>query len=468
MTLKTAIVWFRRDLRLHDHPALTAALQDADRIVPLFVLDNALLEGRFASPNRTAFMLECLRSLDVDLRARGGRLVWRRGRPQNVVPVAAEEFGATDVFVSRDYSPYSRRRDAAIATQLRLSGVAFHGRTGVLVHEPESVLTTAGSPYGVFTPFRRTWEERERRPVLPAPDHVSMPPGLTGAAIPNLTELGVDSPKAAEMLLGGEDAARHRLDDWLAGIDAYGEERDRMDLDGTSRLSQDLRWGLLSPNEVVERCKGPSVGRSAFVSEICWRDFYYHVLHHNPRVARESYQRQYANLRWNDDAPALSAWQEGRTGYPIVDAAMRQLVSTGWMHNRARMIVASFLTKDLLLDWREGERFFMRHLVDGDLASNNGGWQWAASTGTDPQPYFRIFNPVLQGQRFDPEGAFVRRWLPELKDVPTKYIHVPWSMPMDVQASAGCTIGRDYPTPVIDHAVARRRALEAYGVARDG
>jgi deoxyribodipyrimidine photo-lyase len=280
--------------------------------------------------------------------------------------------------------------------------------------------------------------------------------------------LRLGPPAATEMITAGENAARQRMNDWTEGsnIDTYNAQRDRMDLSSTSRLSQDLRWGLISPNELVERAEGASAGRASFVSEVCWREFYFHVLWHNPRVTKESFQKQFASLQWNDDRELLAAWEAGRTGYPVVDAAMRQLITTGWMHNRARMIVASFLTKDLLIDWRHGERFFMRHLVDGDLASNNGGWQWAASTGTDPQPYFRIFNPMTQGSKFDPDGEFVRRWLPALADVPTKFIHEPWNMPLEVQQAIGCVIGRDYPAPIVDHAEARQQALRVYGEAK--
>jgi deoxyribodipyrimidine photo-lyase len=240
-----------------------------------------------------------------------------------------------------------------------------------------------------------------------------------------------------------------------------------MDLeDGTSRLSADLRFGLISPLEVVERALGPGEGRRVFVNEIAWREFYAHALFHRPSVRRHAFREEFEELPWAADEPGVAAWREGRTGYPIVDAAMRQLAASGWMHNRARMIAASFLTKDLLTDWRTGEAHFMRHLIDGDVASNNGGWQWSASTGTDPQPYFRIFNPVAQGRRHDPEGAYVRRWVPELARVPTARIHAPAEMSADEQAAAGCRIGIDYPAPVVDHAEARVRALSIYEAAR--
>jgi deoxyribodipyrimidine photo-lyase len=265
----------------------------------------------------------------------------------------------------------------------------------------------------------------------------------------------------------GEWAARARLAAWAeAPVEDYAANRDRMDLAGTSRLSQDLRFGLLSPLEVVERAEGDGDGRRVFVSELVWREFYGQVLWHHPRVASEAYQRVFADLPVRSDRAALQSWQDGRTGYPVVDAAMRQLLATGFMHNRARMIAASFLTKHLLLDRRLGEAHFMAHLTDGDLASNNGGWQWTASTGTDPQPYFRVFNPVLQGQRHDPLGDYVRSWVPELRGVPAARIHDPWVMLAPEQAATGCRIGIDYPAPIVDHAEARARALAVYGAAR--
>jgi deoxyribodipyrimidine photo-lyase len=344
---------------------------------------------------------------------------------------------------------------------LKQQGVEFHARRGVLVHEPEDLRKDDGTPFAVFTPFFRRWSALPRRVVIPAPESiagVSVDPGR----LPALEELGLQRGNA-EVLPAGELAARGRLEAWArSGLDGYAEGRDMLEEESTSRLSQDLKWGLLSPLEVVERC-----ARSAkFVSEVAWREFYHHILWHHPRVTVEPYQRQYREMAWDSNPAALEAWKQGRTGYPVVDAAMREIVATGYMHNRARMIVASFLTKDLLIDWREGERHFMEHLVDGDLANNNGGWQWAASTGTDAQPYFRIFNPYSQGAKFDPEGTYVRRWVPELRNVPAQFVHQPHLMPANVQAQVGCVIGRDYPAPIVDHAVARGRALAAYASAR--
>jgi deoxyribodipyrimidine photo-lyase len=454
------IVWFRRDLRLHDHPALTAALAAGKRVIPLFIFDETLLGGRWPAANRVWFMYEAVRSLGDGLRERGGHLAIRTGVPEMILPVFARECGAGAVYVTRDYGPYARGRDRRVAAALEGVGVGFAAKRGLLVHEPEEILSGEGKIYTVFSPYRRRWEASGPRSVLPAPDTIATPPNISWGRLPTLVALGCDGPTAHDIPTPREDAARARLDAWIAdGVAEYADSRDDLAAEGTSRLSQDLHWGLLSPVEVLYRAGGGGVGRATFRAEICWRDFYYQILFHHPRVAHRPFNETYTHLPWQRENAESEAWYAGRTGYPVVDAAMRQLVALGWMHNRARMITASFLTKHLLTDYRVGEAFFMRHLTDGDLASNNGGWQWAASVGTDAQPYFRVFNPTLQAQRYDPSGDYIRRWVPELAGVPTKYIHEPWTMPATVQEEAGCRIGRDYPAPIVDHAAARERAL---------
>jgi deoxyribodipyrimidine photo-lyase len=424
-------------------------------------------------------MGESVAELGRGLARLGAGLRVRRGRPAEVIPALARETGASHVYVTRDASPYGRARDRAVAAALAAMGVGMHARTGLYVHEPDEVRSRDGGPFSVYGAFRRAWGTLDRRDLLPVPDRV---PGLPGSARDTRTEggmldgdarllLDLPAPSADRALLPmpGEAAARGRLERWLADrIDGYAGARDRLDVDGTSRISQDLRWGLLSPLEVVARAEGEGEGRRVFVNEIAWREFYAHVLWHHPRVVREPFQRDLVSLEWRDDPTALEAWREGRTGYPVVDAAMRQLRASGFVANRARMIAASFLAKHLLLDWRHGEAEFMRHLVDGDLASNNGGWQWTASTGTDPQPYFRVFNPILQGRRHDPGGEYVRRWVPELRGVRDEAIHEPWTMSEPAQAAAGCRIGTDYPAPIVDHGFARARALAAYAAAKAG
>ncbi len=462
---RTAILWFRRDLRVHDHPALAAALAEADVVVPVFVVDDALLDGRWPAPNRAWFMRESLVALSGALAERGAALRILRGRPADVLPRLARETGASDLYMTRDATPYGLRRDREVAGRLAEDGVTVHAKRGLYVHEPDDVLTLDGRPYTVYGAFRRAWEARPRRAVLAAPARIPGPPGARPDEIP---DLGAPTADPALVPQPGEAAARARLAAWVvARVDAYAERRNRMDLDGTSRLSQDLRWGLLSPLEVVDRAEGEGEGRRTFVAEIAWREFYAHILAHHPRALREPFKPAFAALPWRHDPDAFEAWRTGRTGYPVVDAAMRQLRATGFVHNRARMIAASFLTKDLLLDWQDGEAEFMRHLVDGDVASNNGGWQWTAGTGTDPQPWFRVFNPVLQGKRFDPDGAYVRRWVPELRGIAGGAIHEPWLLDAAAQAAARVRIGTDYPAPIVDHAEARARALEVYGAARE-
>lgn len=462
---RLAITWFRRDLRVHDHPALTAAVEGADAVIPVFVVDDGLLGGRFASPNRAWFMRESVVALGEALAERGAPLRILRGRPADVLPAFAREVGATDVYVTRDATPYGRRRDREVAERLGAAGIAFHAKRGLLVHEPDEIATGAGRPYTVFTPFRHAWDARSRRPTLPAPERI---PGLSNARPDAVPDLGRPTADRARIPAPGETAARLRLERWLArGLDGYAETRNRLDLDqGSSRISQDLRFGLLSAGEVAERADRAGEGARGFLGELAWRDFYAHVLWHHPTVLRASFRPAFASLPVRHDPADLAAWAEGRTGYPVVDAAMRQLRASGFVHNRARMIAASFLAKHLLLDWRLGEAEFMRHLTDGDIASNNGGWQWSASTGTDSQPYFRVFNPVLQGARFDPDGGYVRRWVPELAGVPPDRIHQPWTMSAAEQATAGCQIGTDYPAPIVDHADARARALAVYGATQ--
>jgi deoxyribodipyrimidine photo-lyase len=454
---RTAVVWFRRDLRLHDHPALDHAVREFDRVVPLYVLDDGVLDGRWSSPNRRWFLARALASLSADIAARGGRLAVIRGDPRTTVVAFAHEIGTNAISASRDFGPYGRARDDAVSTAAAAAGIAFLAGRGQLVHEPEEIRRDGGGAFTVFSPFHRRWQALDLREMLDAPPAIPSGPIPADASRSPVELLGDPQPTAdPELLLEpGEPAARARLDAWAgsAALRDYDHGRDRLARDGTSRLSQDLRWGTLSPVEVLRRCSGAGPGPSRFRSELAWRGFYTHLLWHEPRVRRQSFRSEFEGIGGDPDPALVAAWKEGRTGYPIVDAAMRQLRATGWMHNRGRMIVASFLTKHLLVPWRVGEGHFMEHLVDGDPASNNGGWQWAASTGTDPQPYFRIFNPTLQGRRHDPDGEYVRRWVPELRDVPGD-VHQP---------APG-----SYLRPVVDHASARQRALAAYESARDG
>jgi deoxyribodipyrimidine photo-lyase len=343
------------------------------------------------------------------------------------------------------------------------AGVQVRRRPGLFVADIGRVRTKDGRPHSVFTPFHRAWEHASRREVHGAPRRLAYPSGLVAGCLPATPE-----PEAPDPCTPGERAGRARMSAWLGeGLDRYHERHDRL-VGGTSGLSPYLHFGCVSPRELEQRAHergGP--GADAFVRQLAWRDFYAHVLLHHPRNARHAHQPAYDHLEWDDDAELLDAWRTGRTGYPVVDAAMRQLLATGWMHNRGRLIAGCFLTKDLHLDWREGEVHFMRHLLCGDEASNNGNWQWIASVGVDPAPYFRrMYNPVTQQRRHDPDGEYVRRWLPELRAVPDAKVAEPWTMSEDEQRAAGCVIGEDYPAPVVDHAHERRRALDRYRAVR--
>ena len=448
--MTTTVVWFRRDLRLHDHPALTAAHADGDRIAPLFVIDERLLAGRFRSANRLWFMRGSVSALAAALEVRGAPLSVLRGDPSEVVPAFAAAVGAGRVVASRDYTPYGRGRDQRVAAALGLRGIEWDPHPGLLIHEPEDVATANGQPFRVFGPFQRAWLEQPARDILAAPDAIAGVGAVNGRRVEDVFAAMTPSADPALLPEPGEGPARERLARWAASraLDRYATDRDRLDVEGTSRLGQDLRWGLISPSAVRERCAGPGEGRRRFLSELAWRDFYAHLLWHEPRLSRASFRPSLDQVAWEHDPRVIDAWRTGRTGYPVVDAAMHQLTMSGWMHNRARMIAASFLTKHLGVDWRVGEQHFMEHLIDGDPASNNGGWQWAASTGTDAQPWFRIFNPTLQAIRHDPEGEYVRRWVPELAGLSRDVIHAP---------SPGA-----YIAPIVDHREARARALTAY------
>ena len=454
-SMDTAIWWIRRDLRLQDNQALYAALRH-ERVIPVFVLEPALLARE--APNRQSFLFAGLQALDAELRALGSRLIIRQGPAEEALPALGQETDASVVYAEGDVSPFSLARDSRVAERVNLVLTE-----GVTIHPVTAVRKGNGEPYTVFTPYSRAWRALPLpNAALPAPQ--AMPPvaDIFSLPVPDHSELS-DFPA------GAAEAAR-RLHGFLDGIvDAYAIGRNRMDWDGTSQLSPYLRFGMLSARtaalevrRVINNLRTATEGGEAWLNELIWRDFYASILHHFPYVLKDAFQLRYRSMRWRTAPDDLERWQLGQTGYPVVDACMRQLLATGWMHNRGRMIAASFLVKDLLIDWREGEAWFMRHLVDGDPAANNGGWQWTAGVGTDAAPYFRIFNPVSQGQRHDPQGSFVRRWVHELAAVSDAYIHQPWTMQLDEQARVGCRLGKDYPLPMVDHAVARERALLAY------
>lgn len=462
-----ALHWFRSDLRLRDNTALAAAAARADELACLFVFDDRLLRGSRVGAPRLRFMHEALESLSGELEKRGQRLLVRRGDPAREVPKLLRKAHAALLSFNRDPGPYARRRDHEVRTAAEKAGAEVLACKDRVLFESGEVRTKKGEPFRVFTPFRNAWRARlseegvqpGRSPRLPKP--IS---GLAAGRLPSLAALDAAGDDT-EIPRASASAAQRRLGRFLDGpIGTYANGRDLPALDGTSRLSPYLRWGVISPRVCIEAALDVSAreprqaaGAGKWLDELVWREFYSAILEEHPHVLRRAFRDEFARVRWDDDEERFQSWCEGRTGYPFVDAAMRQLARTGWMHNRARMVVASFLTKDLLIDWRWGEAFFMRRLVDGDPASNNGGWQWSASTGTDAQPYFRIFNPVTQGERFDPEGRYVRRFIPELDSVPNRFLQKPWLAPDRPNG---------YPPPMVDHAAQRLVALDRYEKAR--
>lgn len=461
----TAIVWFRKELRVHDLPALHDARADHDRVIPVFVLDPALVGGRFASGARTRFMLDCLKELDDALKTRNSGLVIRTGEAWDELAELAGETGADAVYWTSDAAPYARARDRRVTEALKDVDVAAQPRAGTYCADVSKPRTGGGKPYAVFTPFWKTWEGMPRRDVHGAPrDLGGLPSSVRKGRVPSLESLGLTDDVPEPVVAAGESAAREAMHAWFGGpVDDYADLHDRLS-GGTSVMSPYLRWGCVSVREMEELGRERDTpGADAYVRQLAWRDFYAHVLLHHPDNLRHEYQERFRKLSWDDDEELLEAWQTGMTGFPVVDAAMRQLARTGWMHNRARMVVGSFLTKDLHLDWRAGEEHFQRLLLDGEPSQNNGNWQWIASTGVDPAPYFRrIFNPILQSKKFDPDGEYLRRWVPELDDVPTERIHEPWTMSEPEQDAAACVIGEDYPAPIVDHKQEREVAMDRY------
>jgi deoxyribodipyrimidine photo-lyase len=458
--MRCILWWLRRDLRLADNLTLHHALHDAAAVVPVFVFDPILIRSERLAAARRQFLLDSLADLDAQLRARGSRLILRAGEPARELAALAREVHADAVYFHFDITPYARHRDARAIRALGAAGIAVRSFHDCYLATPGEVLKKDGSPYTVFSPYRRAFER-----VVPIPPTCATSARIQiPAAIPSLDLDKWIKARSERYAAGGEKEAMRLLRSFVrrrSGLDKYGANRNDMALDATSHLSPHLHFGTISARELVRTAramaaKSGQVNIGLWIGELIWREFYAQVLWHFPHAARGAFRRAYADLDWENDDTKFAAWCEGRTGYPVVDAAMRQLNETGWMHNRARMIVASFLTKHLLIDWRWGERYFMQQLIDGDVASNNGGWQWAAGTGTDAQPYFRIFNPVEQGKRHDPRGTYVRRWIPELSDMPVQYIHAPWTAP------AGQAAGAKYPPPIVDHASRRAQALALY------
>lgn len=464
MSAGRIIVWIRNELRAQDHLALWSAMQDASAVIPLYVVEEPG-PGVEIAPARRRIIREGLTALRGALRALGGELFIRAGDPGGILIRMARETGAAGVYATRSYDPATVGADERIRALLGEEGRIFRTFKDDVLFEKEEILNSSGEPFQVYSAYRRAWLARrdDIAPPLPTIREIntpSLPPG----------EIPFEGERSGTTIIGGEAAAIADLQSFLeGGLSSYRLRRDLPALEGTSRLSHHLAVGSLSVRRlyraIASAAFSPADGaRSAevFLNQVIWREFYKQILANHPRVARNSFRAGFDAVPWRTNVGTFNAWREGMTGYPIVDAAMRQLRREGWMHNRGRMIVASFLTKDLHADWRMGERHFLAWLGDGDVALNNGGWQWSAGTGTDAQPWHRIFNPVLQGRKFDPHGSYVKRYLPELQMVPARFVHSPWEMPEVVAREAGVKIGRDYPAPIVDHARERKEALERY------
>ncbi len=484
--LSPVLVWFRHDLRLADNPALHAAAATGRPVILLYVLEETAEQRPLGGASRW-WLDKSLRALAGDIAARGGQLTLRRGDAREVVPAVVAETCADAVYWNRRYDKPGRDIDSAIKSHLRSDGCEAGSFNGSLLTEPWTIRTGAGQFYKVFTPYwkavRATYQAP---PPLPAPERLDGPP-LPGDALDDwgLHPTSPDwSTGFAPVWTPGEAGARERLDAFLNGpVRDYVEQRNMPgNVRGTSGLSPHLRWGEISPVQVWRAvhdrlldhgpAEGPAAGEggdagaTTFLSEIVWREFSYVLLYHMPDLAEANYNDDFRHMPWHEDARAHARWCRGRTGYPMVDAGMRQLWQTGWMHNRVRMLTGSFLTKHLLLPWQWGEQWFWDTLVDADPASNAASWQWVAGSGADAAPYFRIFNPISQGTKFDPDGSYVRRWCPELAGLPDKYLHAPWTAPDPVLEKAGVTLGESWPHPIIEHGFARQRALDAYATLK--
>ncbi len=489
-SLERALVWFRRDLRADDNAALHHALRAAREVWCVFVFDREILDALPRRDRRVEFIRESVEALSHALATLGAahgragvRLIVRHGHASTELPELASLLRVQAVYANHDDEPAVLARDGRVRAALATSGIAWHTSKDHVVFERSELLTGAGKPYSVFTPYKNAWLKKvepyflKAYPVEPYADSLATAPEAAAAGVPLLTELGFEpSNLHALKIATGSSGAQALFADFKQRVGLYEETRNFPAVKGPSYLSVHLRFGTISIRQLARAaCElieaGAARGAEVWLSELIWRDFYHQILHHQPHVVGASFKPDYDRIVWEEgtEAEALfAAWCEGRTGYPLVDAAMAQINQSGYMHNRLRMVVASFLVKDLGIDWRWGERYFAEHLNDFDLAANNGGWQWAASTGCDAQPYFRIFNPVSQSEKFDASGKFIRRYLPQLAALPDKVIHAPWqARPLELQA-AGIELGRDYPLPIVQHDEARARTLKRFSVVKAG
>jgi len=477
LSLPPVIVWFRQDLRLADNPAILAAAATGKPILALYCLDDEAA-GDWAMGRASRWWLyHSLSRLEDALIGKGGQLVFKRGAAQTVLTDLISETGADAVYWNRCYEPWARQRDEQIKIMVKNRDLQVRSFNGSLIVEPWDIVTATGAPYRVFTPFwRRLHAQYAPQPPLPAPGTLSFASRVSSDTLKDwaLTPVQPDwSGGLQQMWSPGESGAMKRLEKFLARtVTLYKDRRHLPGETGTSHLSPHLHFGEISPRQVwhaVEQAgQTHTAGGHTFLSEIAWREFSYNLLYHYPDLPTTNFQPRFDHFKWDNDDDLFTAWRHGRTGYPIVDAGMRELWATGWMHNRVRMIVASFLTKDMMIDWRKGQAWFWDTLVDADLANNAASWQWVAGSGADAAPYFRVFNPVLQGKKFDPDGAYVRAWLPELAGLPTKVIHAPWLANHKTLFDANVVPGETYPDPIVDHSFARKRALAAFESIKGG
>ena len=487
--MEKALVWLRRDLRLYDNTALSHALKESKQVWITFIFDTDILKPLIKGElnqkglkhdRRVDFIWQGLKQMDGQLRQMGGGLIVRYGKSTECIPQIAKELGVETVFTNHDYEPSAIARDEAVKDLLSKQGIEFETFKDQVIFEKKEILTNSNTVFSVFTPYKNNWLKSLQEKDLtahecnPKPGQYAPVPKKLDLPFPPLESMGFCSTSIESYLPPGSDGGQLFLEDFLSRIDQYQVGRDFPAIKGVSYLSTHLRFGMLSIRGLVReahrRMLAGSMGATIWLSELIWRDFYFMILANHPRLANGvSFKPDYDNIVWESGTQAkklFQAWCEGKTGYPLVDAAMHQLNQTGYMHNRLRMVVASFLTKDLGIDWRWGEAYFAEHLNDFELSSNNGGWQWASSSGCDAQPYFRIFNPITQSEKFDADGKFIRRYLPQLEKLSKKSIHAPWQAGHIELETAGIALGRNYPYPIVDHDEARKKTLVRYNVVK--
>jgi deoxyribodipyrimidine photo-lyase len=481
---QSGLMWFRRDLRAHDNAALYHALKSCAQVHAVFVFDRAILDALPRADRRVEFIRESLVALHAELHALAGQngagLIVRHAFATDDIPQLAQQLGVQEVFANHDDELDALHRDAQVRGALADRGIGFQTFKDHVIFERQEILTQSGKPYGVFTPYKNAWLKKvddhylRSYPVGKYVRALAARPEAFRQDVPSLQALGFETTNLSQLHVPtGSPGGQALFEDFFERMDRYDTQREFPAVKGPSYLGVHLRFGTVSIRELAaiarRRVSEGSRGAEVWLSELIWRDFYHQVLHHHPHVVERAFKPEYDAIQWEHGKSAqalFAAWCEGRTGYPLVDAAMAQINQTGYMHNRLRMVVASFLCKDLGIDWRWGERYFAQHLNDYDLAANNGGWQWASSSGCDAQPYFRIFNPVSQSEKFDPEGKFIRRYVPELSGLPNAAIHAPWlAQPLELEA-AGVHLGKNYPHPIVDHAQARERTLARYAVVK--